>query len=113
MGRNLEHQDRCRPTDLNAPTFGAATLAGYCWLTVYCPGCGTVKENRSRQDRSPPRCLDHQSHPRPLLPDVPASCTLAQLRRLTRDWLLEKPPDTKRGCIFGTPVWRAALNRGH
>src|SRR5215217_9161503 len=29
---------------LSAPTFGAAKLAGYRWLTIYCPGCGTVKE---------------------------------------------------------------------
>src|SRR2546423_1356169 len=39
---------------LSAPTFGAARLAGYRWLTVYCPGCGTVKEvDVAKIDRHP------------------------------------------------------------
>ena len=29
---------------LFSPTIGAAAIAGYRWLTVQCPGCGTVKE---------------------------------------------------------------------
>src|SRR5262245_30382118 len=29
---------------LFSPTIGAAAIAGYRWLTVHCPGCGTLKE---------------------------------------------------------------------
>jgi hypothetical protein len=39
---------------LSSPTFGAAALAGYRWLTVYCPGCGTVKDvDLGKIDRHP------------------------------------------------------------
>jgi hypothetical protein len=37
-----------------SPTLGAAALAGYRWLTVYCPGCGTVKDvDLAKVDRHP------------------------------------------------------------
>jgi hypothetical protein len=37
-----------------SPTLGAAALAGYRWLTVYCPGCGTVKDvDLAKIDRHP------------------------------------------------------------
>ena len=82
---------------LSAPTFGAARLAGYRWLTVYCPGCGTVKEiDLAKIDRHPDASITS------LIPDL--SCRMcrphapfAQLRRLTRDRMLEKLADTKRG----------------
>jgi hypothetical protein len=82
---------------LSAPMFGAATLAGYRWLTVYCPGCGTVREiDLAKIDRHPEASITS------LIPDP--SCRIcrphapfAQLRRLTRDRTLEKPPDTKGG----------------
>ena len=74
---------------LSAPTFGAARLAGYRWLTVYCPGCGTVKEiDLAKIDRHPDASITS------LIPDL--SCRMcrphapfAQLRRLTRDRMLE------------------------
>src|SRR5215218_534710 len=80
---------------LSAPTFGAARLAGYRWLTVYCPGCGTVKEiDLAKIDRHPDASITS------LIPDL--SCRMcrphapfAQLRHLTRDRTVESPPDTK------------------
>jgi len=88
---------------LSAPTFGAARLAGYRWLTV-CPGCGTVKEiDLGKIDRHPDASIAS------LIPDL--SCRMcrphapfAQLRRLTRDRTLEKPPD-----IRAVEFWNAGL----
>jgi len=82
---------------LSAPTFGAARLAEYRWLTVYCPGCGTVKEiDLAKIDRHPDASITS------LIPDL--SCRMcrphapfAQLKRLARDRTLEKPPDIKSG----------------
>jgi hypothetical protein len=82
---------------LSAPTFGAARLAGYRWLTVYCPGCGTVKDmDLAGIDRHPDASITS------LIPDL--SCRMcrphapfAQLRRLARERAAEKPPDTKSG----------------
>jgi hypothetical protein len=82
---------------LSAPTFGAARLAGYRWLTVYCPGCGTVKEiDLAKIDRHPDASITS------LIPDL--SCRMcrphapfAQLKRLARDRTLEKPSDIKSG----------------
>src|SRR3954470_22204867 len=39
---------------LFSPTIGAASIAGYGWITVYCPGCGTVKDiDLAKIDRHP------------------------------------------------------------
>ena len=74
---------------LSAPTFGAARLAGYRWLTVYCPGCGTVKEiDLAKIDRHPDASITSRIADlscRMCRPHAP----FAQLRRLTRDRMLE------------------------
>src|SRR5215217_5431126 len=72
----------------SAPTFGAAKLAGYRWLTVYCPGCGTVVHLGSEplQLRSAARCGAKTRSGRPCqAPPWPAAqdagCTVAQRAR--------------------------------
>ena len=56
---------------LSAPTFGAARLAEYRWLTVYCPGCGTVKEiDLNKIDRHPDASITS------LIPDL--SCRMCR-----------------------------------
>ena len=70
---------------LFSPTIGAAAIAGYRWLTVYCPGCGTVKDvDLTTIRRHPDASLMS------LIPELSAATAghthrFAQLKGLRRD----------------------------
>jgi hypothetical protein len=54
-----------------SPTLGAAALAGYRWLTVYCPGCGTVKDVDLAKVERHPGGVDIEPDPVAVMPDMP------------------------------------------
>ena len=76
-----------------SPTIRAAAVTGYRWLTVYCPGCGTVSDvDLAKLDRHPDSSIMS------LIPEL--SCRtcrphapFAQLKRLSR----EKPTSSSSG----------------
>jgi len=68
---------------LFSPTLRAAAMAGYRWLTVHCRlrhGQG----HRPGQNRSPFRCVDHEPHPRTVVPHCRPNAPFARLKGLSR-----------------------------
>jgi|SRR5262245_37275632 len=66
-------------------TIGAATIAGYRWLTVLCPSCGTLKDiDLAKIDRHPDASIMS------LIPELSCrncrpNAPFAQLKRLSRN----------------------------
>jgi len=70
---------------LFSPTIGAAAIAGYRWLTVYCPGCGTVKDIDLTTIRRHPDASLMSLIPELSCRNCRPHAPFAQLRRLRRD----------------------------
>jgi len=70
---------------LFSPTIGAAAIAGYRWLTVYCPGCGTVKDVDLTAIRRHPDASLMSLIPELSCRNCRPHAPFAQPRRLRRD----------------------------